>query len=408
MYTSLDILKDIPPSIFFSDSNQGRLPIRIVAEEDRKTGSSSVVNFATIVDANGLTHLRLAVKSPRLGGQDSRASLSGYISQQLTAEGIQRRSAVFPRQYGLWARTTKGEVVRVEEDTWQSFQDQLELIAVLEAAIPEHATQLLELLSKLGLETIQSRSFSQLHQEVSSDLLEVYYQKIMVLLITIHDRQSAVTSDVCLYECALQNIIVDSARFDGIRNTELGRQLPQSQLDDIRRRMLQLSQKLAQKFAHRLTHVHGDAWASNFFVDVNQGEVYVIDPGGVGESDPALDVAFALMDLVMIDVNNNARLGDGDYFSGEFIALADKMLAFYKEQAQDSDVEHILPLFVSFHLFVAATFDMLGKPTEQQVLLDAIQGILALSLEEEDGFSFSKLSGYWKTGKSIREMDIQS
>jgi thiamine kinase-like enzyme len=411
MSTSVDILRNIPANNFFPDPCDKNAPLtEIEVEEGCKTGSSSVVHFARIVRHDHSEHLRLAVKSPRLSGRDSLANLEGYLAQELIAERIQRRSAVFPQQYGLWARTTKGDVVRLEEDTWQSCQDQLELIIVLEAAIPEYATQLLEILSKLGLETIQDgRSFSLANQEVSPDVLEVYYQKIIELLITIHDRQSVAASDVSQYERALQNIILDPARFDGIRNTELGRQLPQSQLDDIRRKMMQLSQNLALKFAHRLTHVHGDAWASNFFVDVNQEEVYVIDPGGVGESDPALDLGFALMDLVMIDANNNARLGCGDLFSGEFIALADKMLAFYKEQAHDNEVEFILPLFVAFKLFVAATFDMLGKPTEQQALLDVIQGMLAKSLEEEEfTFSFTELSGYWKTGELIRKTNIQS
>ncbi len=387
----------IDSGIYFPDGE--RSDVTIVLEERTVLGSTSAVHFATVHNSRSGEQLRVAVKTPKLDGPDASMSGSEYTKQQLHAESIQRRSAQYPRQLGVWGTFCDDEVVRLDLQTVREKTEQLQLVLFLEAAIPEQAIQLLELLAKLGLKTIQNeRSFSATAtaEAISIKQLETYYIKIIEWLIAVH------TSDEVLpqvsqqeYEQALTNIVVDPARFDGIRSTGLGQELPQEQLDDIRKKMLQLAQKLALVFSHRLKPVHGDAWASNFFIDQELEEVFGIDPGSVGESDPALDLAFALMDLVMIDFKINVNTGDEELFTGEHVALADRMLALYKETTQDAEIEYVLPLFVAFKLFVSATFDLAGKPIEQRALLDTISGMLAQSLASDvSGFSFNCLEQY--------------
>lgn len=393
-----EVLESIPAKHFFSSTSPDLKLREVIVESGNKVGSSSRVYFARVASGDNKP-LRLAVKTPQLDGQDSLGSLGAYIKQQLSAEAIQRKSGSFPQQYGVWANIVGGEgvsVVRATLDNWHEFLDQVSMVVFLETAIPEQATQLLEILSQLGLETIQDgRSFSALQEVTSVAVLENYYKKIIEWLITIHHSDQASVGSFEKYRQALENIIKDASRFDGIRNTQLGQQLPQEQLDAIRLKMMQLASNLASKFFHRLTPVHGDAWASNFFVDRESGEIYGIDPGNVGESDPALDVAFALMDLVMVGAASNAHGSNESFFAGEYVDLADRMLSCYKEKTADTEIEQILPLFVAFKLFVAATFDMAGKPAKQQALLDTILGMLTNSLSESGSvFSFAALEQY--------------
>lgn len=400
-----ELLESISPlalDSFLTDTGQNPIcGMNIVLEgnDSAKAGSSSIVYFARVSSDGTTQPLRLAVKTPRLTGQDSLGSLGAYIKQQLSAEAIQRKSGSFPQQHGLWASiASEGEisVVRLTSENWSALLDQVSMVVFLETAIPEQATQLLEILSQLGLETIQDgRSFSALQEVTSVAVLENYYKKIIEWLITIHHSDQVPADSLEKYRQALENIIKDASRFDGIRSTQLGQQLPQEQLDAIRLKMMQLASNLASKFFHRLTPVHGDAWASNFFVDRESSEIYGIDPGNVGESDPALDVAFALMDLVMVGVASNANGNNKSLFASEYVDLADSMLSYYKEKAADTEVEQVLPLFVAFKLFVAATFDMAGEPAKQQALLDTILGMLTNSLTESGSvFSFAALEQY--------------
>lgn len=342
-------------------------PIRVAQAYPPAFGAFSAVFRVDL--QRGSEYVTVAIKTGKGGGDI--AQVDDHYLEHLLA-GARSLPSVM-EQYGVYAITAEQQLLEVTATQEVSSQEVLEFVFQVLAAMPESAVQLLQLLRSFGLETIQSGRTGAAEMKLSQEQLTSIYEQIMTILADVHGAHVAgFTQDerTAEYQTALNSIVTDPSRFDGVASClDNSSTLSAEHVQVLRDRMLELASKIGTRHAARLSHVHADAWASNFFLDPEDNRILCIDPGTVPYSDPALDLMFALADLLFLQVNGNVRNQTSEnIYQGNFTELAQQLLQQYQERTGDTVIPQILPLFYGFKAFVSAVFDA-GSNEEQRMRL---------------------------------------
>lgn len=386
-------------------------PIEIVGIELSGEGAFSRVYRVSLKDENGFFY-QIALKVAR-----EKADISDVTKsyQQYLLEGASKQLPGVMKSMGVFGITEEGsvEVLNASDETVR--ERLFQIVFEIQQVLPEQATQLLEILGTLGLETIQDGRTAEGHiTESHTANIENIYKQVISILADIHQSpvdRGTLESDYAAYQDGLEHVITDSSRLDGVAKDLQEGSVLADQYHKIRERMVRLSRLLAQHFPHRLANIHADAWASNFFVGgENNQTVYCIDPGTAPYGDPANDVVFALADLVFVDVNKNVAAQNIN-FGGEQTDLAVGLLEEYQNlsqmtESQKEELRTVMPLFYGFKAFVSAKFDAQKSEEQQALLTSSAIGALDIAISEiEDGryfnFSFEDLNLYSAHGKTI-------
>lgn len=387
-------------------------PVEIIGIELSGEGAFSRVYRVTVRDEKGDIS-QVALKMAR-GHADIAEVTRSYKNYLL--DGASKDLPGVVKSMGVFGVTEEGKFESLSSEQQSDIQQKIyELIFEIQEALPEQATQLLALLNTLGLETIQDgRSGEAQEKQLNSDKLAQIYLQITSILADIHKQPIRFNNDSersIAYAKGLSHVIEDATRLDGVGKYAAEGSLLADRYQAIRSRMVQLTNLLAGLFPHRLSSIHADSWASNFFVDNDDKQtVYCIDPGTAPYGDPANDLVFALGDLVFLDVNNNVAENNIE-FGGKNTDLAAHLVDNYQAMReltgqQRWELDTTMPLFYAFKAFVSALFDA-GKSEQQQDLLtSSAVGALDLAIESlEQGryfdFSFKRLNEYAQHGQMI-------
>ena len=234
----------------------------------------------------GNEYVTVAIKTGKGGGDI--AQVDDHYLEHLLA-GARSLPSVM-EQYGVYAITAERQLLEITAPQVSS-EEVLEFVFQVLAAMPESAVQLLQLLRSFGLETIQSGRTGSAEMKLSQEQLTSIYEQIMGILADVHGAHMAgFTQDerTAEYQTALNSIVTDPSRFDGVASClDNSSTLSAEHVQVLRDRMLELASKIGTRHAGRLSHVHADAWASNFFLDPEGNRILCIDPGTVPYSDPA-------------------------------------------------------------------------------------------------------------------------
>jgi len=278
-------------------------------------------------------------------------------------------------------------------------------------AVPITSRPLLDVLKTVGLHTIQTESTKDGAQTVSDDHLHALYSHIISSLAELHispcgdvfshvDKRDIQKKDVVrLREEAMNNIVTDSQRLDGIAAIALRDEnsIPTRQgYNALRRVMIRLGEQESQ-YTQRLSVVHGDAWAANIFVPKNDEikPVHFIDPA-ILFSDPALDVVFSLFDIAAIYGHS------GSLEQEKYLKMADELVDVYIQKTRDGEIRKHMALFYGYKSFVSAVFDI-QDPERKQDVFHAGLGAVIQALQTGGDFHFSQFNEYKKAGEHYQE-----
>jgi len=272
-----------------------------------------------------------------------------------------------------------------------------------------HAEPLLNRLRQAGLHTIQTETSVSGDGVMGDRDLQKIYTGVVGALADLHaiDPNTVyggvfneeLTDDVRvgLYQEALDNIITDPQRLDGIAGFFFGSEqksrLSYGRYEDLRSAMRSLSIVQSSNSRH-LRAVHGDAWSANIFVSEQEPgkfNIELIDPA-ILFSDPALDVVFSLFDVAAIYAHS------GNPNNTKYLQMADDLVDQYIEKTGDIDLRKRMPLFYGYKSFVSAVFDIQDNEERRMATFHAGLGAVLDSIESGSDFYFSKFAEYEKKG----------
>jgi len=311
------------------------------------------------------------------------------------------------KTYGLYAINENGSLIKIEKG--DKIPPNLQFVFSLQEAMPKSAKQMLQVLGQYGLRTIQddrlvgSESSAFIGEE---NLVHIYHQIIERLAIIHASAGENISQATEEYPQALQSIVTDRTRFDGVASClpAMNTCISQDMVNLLRYRMLSLAEINSQRH-NRQKPVHGDAWASNFFIGDNN-ELYIIDPGRIERSDPALDVVFTTGDLALVDINRADGIPQNVYDSNN-IQLADRLVDAYQWQTGDNDIRFNMALFFGYKAFVAAVFDAGTNEKQRYDLYCVALGCVDLANQNPNmRFSYQFLNEYAQRGREIIEQEI--
>jgi hypothetical protein len=309
--------------------------------------------------------------------------------------------------HGVFALTKSGQVVQVEN--MDKYPEDVQMVFSVQDAMPRESVQFLSILRKKGLKTIQDgRVTCEEDSALSGEEIYRLYFGIVNKLVMINSRDGDVVDPVESYRDSLQYLVTDPTRFDGVAQKLpevrdlLGTKITEVDVVRLRSGMLELVGRYSQKYGgSRLRRVHGDAWASNYFVD-GEKNTHIIDPGKTEASDSALDLVFTLSDLAFIAVNKRGGIGEGINRS-KYVAMADNLVEEYMHAAGDSDIRKTMALIFGYKAFVAGLFDAGPNDQQRQDLIDAALGAVEMAKTNDDfQFHFRDLYIYKEVGRNCR------